>query len=589
MTPATPPAPLGRTLALARPAARRLTVATLLGAGSIGAGVALLATSAWLISRAAQHPPIVDLGLAIVGVRFFAIARGVFRYGERLVGHDASLRVLAETRVDVYRRLDELAPAGLPAYQSGDLLARVAQDVDTLQDVMLRVIPPYGIAAVVGLGVVALSWWMLPSAGLLLAIALFLAATGVPWLTSRLASRAESRQAAARGELSASLVDLLEGAPELVAYGATEGQLTRITAADAELTRINATTSRTAGVGSALISLLTGLAMWGALAVGVPAVHAGRLAGPLLAVIALIPLAAFELAVGLPQAAQSLVRVRQSAGRVFSVLDATPAVEDPVSPVALPPGEGVQVRGLTVRYPASEMPALDGLDLDLSSGRRVGLVGPSGAGKTTLAQVLLRFLSYEGGSVTLDGVELSALAGDDVRRVIGLAAEDAHLFDTTLRENVRLARRDATEEEIRQALARARLLEWVEQLPMGLDTDVGEHGARISGGQRQRLALARVMLAGFPVLILDEPGEHLDVGTADALTADLLDATRGQTTLLITHRLAGLEAMDEVVVIDAGRVVERGTHDQLVAASGPYAHLWQRERGVELSDTEVAV
>jgi ABC-type multidrug transport system fused ATPase/permease subunit len=186
-------------------------------------------------------------------------------------------------------------------------------------------------------------------------------------------------------------------------------------------------------------------------------------------------------------------------------------------------------------------------------------------------------------------VELSALAGDDVRQVIGLAAEDAHLFDTTLRENVRLARRDATEEEIRQALARARLLEWVEQLPMGLDTDVGEHGARISGGQRQRLALARVMLAGFPVLILDEPGEHLDVGTADALTADLLDATRGQTTLLITHRLAGLEAMDEVVVIDAGRVVERGTHDQLVAASGPYAHLWQRERGVELSDTEVAV
>ena len=589
MTHADPPAPLGRTLALARPATRQLTVATLLGAGSIGAGVALLATSGWLISRASQHPPIVDLGVAIVGVRFFAIARGVLRYGERLVGHDASLRVLAETRVDVYRRLDELGPAGLPAFGRGDLLARVAHDVDTLQEVMLRVIPPYGIAAVVGLAVVAVTWWMLPSAAIMLAIALFLAATAVPWLSSTLASRAESRQAAARGELNASLVDLLEGAPELVAYGAIEGQLARISATDAELSRINAATSRTAGVGSALTALLTGLAMWGALAVGVPAVHSGQLAGPLLAVIALVPLAAFELAVGLPQAAQSLVRVRRSAGRVFSVLDATPAVEDPVVPVRLPPGDGVRIRGLQVRYPSGGVLALDGLDLELSPGRRVGLVGPSGAGKTTLAQALLRFLSYEGGSVTLDGTELSTLAGDDVRRVIGLAAQDAHLFDTTLRENVHLARRDASEDEIREALERARLLGWVEQLPAGLDTEVGEHGARLSGGQRQRLALARVMLAGFPVLILDEPGEHLDISTADALTADLLHATRGQTTLLITHRLAGLEAVDEVLFLEAGRVVERGPHDELVAAGGPYARLWQRERGVELSRTEVRV
>jgi ABC-type multidrug transport system fused ATPase/permease subunit len=203
--------------------------------------------------------------------------------------------------------------------------------------------------------------------------------------------------------------------------------------------------------------------------------------------------------------------------------------------------------------------------------------------------VLLRLLSYEGGSVTLGGAELSALAGADVRRLIGLAAQDAHLFDTTVRENVQLARRDATEDQIREALERARLLEWVEQLPRGLDTEVGEHGARLSGGQRQRLAVARVVLAGFPVLILDEPGEHLDIETADALTADLLDATRGQTTMLITHRLAGLEAMDEVLVLDGGRVVERGTHGQLVGSGGPYSCLWQRERGLDLSDAEVTV
>ena len=206
-----------------------------------------------------------------------------------------------------------------------------------------------------------------------------------------------------------------------------------------------------------------------------------------------------------------------------------------------------------------------------------------------MAQVLLRFLPYDSGSATLDGVELAALAGDDVRRVIGLAAQDAHLFDTTVRENLRLARRDASENEVRDALERARLLEWVDHLPDGLDTGVGERGVRLSGGQRQRLAMARVLLARFPVLILDEPGEHLDTGMADALTADLIAATRGQTTLLITHRLAGLDAMDEVVVLDAGRVVERGRHAELVAANGPYARLWQRETGLDLSNAGVVV
>ena len=220
---------------------------------------------------------------------------------------------------------------------------------------------------------------------------------------------------------------------------------------------------------------------------------------------------------------------------------------------------------------------MDGVDLDLSPGRRVGVIGPSGAGKSTLAAVLLRFLPYESGSVTLDGVELSALAGEDVRRVVGLAAQDTHVFETTLRENVLLARRDAPEAALQQAFERAKLWDWVEELPAGLDTKVGQHGAGMSGGQRQRLGIARVVLAGFPVLVLDEPGEHLDIPTADALTADLVELTRGQTTVMITHRLAGLETMDEIVVLDAGHVVERGTHAELIAANGIYARQWQRE------------
>jgi thiol reductant ABC exporter CydC subunit len=571
-------APLPRTLSLARPEARRLTMTTSLGAATAAAGIALLATSAWLISRAAQHPSVVSLGLAIIGVRFFAVWRGLFRYCERVVGHDTALRVLADLRVRVYTRLEKLAPSGLPAFRRGDLLARLVQDVDSVQDLMLRVIVPYAVALAVGIPTVALIWYLLPTAGAFLALALLAAAVLAPWWTRRLAKRREARQAAARGDLSAHVVDLLEGAPDLIAFGATDAQLARVSAADGELTRVASGSSRTAGAGSALVTLVCGLAVWATLLVGVPAVRAGRLHGPLLAVIALVPLAVFDVVAGLPAAAQSLIRIRHSVARVYSVLDKAPLVEDPPAPTGLgPPPHGLRMRRVRARYGPHLPWALDGVDLDLPPGRRVGVVGPSGAGKSTLAAVLLRFVAYEAGSVSVDGVELSACSGDDVRRVVGLAAQDSHVFDTTLRENLLLARRSASEMEIWDALHRARLLDWVAQLPDGLDTEVGQHGARLSGGQRQRLAVARMFLADFPITVLDEPGEHLDTATADALTADLLDLTRGRATILISHRLAGMEHLDEIMVLDAGRVVERGTHTELVAGAGPYAREWQRQ------------
>ena len=259
----------------------------------------------------------------------------------------------------------------------------------------------------------------------------------------------------------------------------------------------------------------------------------------------------------------------------------TPApVGEPAHPRALPsPPHALRVRGLRFTYPGAARPALDGVDLDLRPGRRVAVVGPSGAGKSTLAGVLLRFLSYDGGSVTLDGVEISDLDGDASRTVIGLVSQDAHVFDSTLEENLRLARRTASTDELRAALAAVRLLDWTEQLPTGLSTEVGERGARMSGGQRQRLAIARALLADFPLIVLDEPGEHLDTQTADAIVADLLALTRETGTLLITHRLAGLEEVDEVLVLDRGRVLERGAHAELLALGGRYASLWERENG----------
>jgi thiol reductant ABC exporter CydC subunit len=553
-----PQAPLRRTLALARPAAGRLALATLLGAGAVGAAIGLIATSAWLISRSSQRPEESAVAVAIVGVQFFALSRGLCRYGERLVGHDAAFRVLADLRVRIYERLERLAPLGLPAFRSGELLARLVHDVDALQDLLLRVVPPFAVAALVGAGTVGVVWLVLPAAGAILLVALLLAGVCVPWLTGTLAARAEARQAAARGELTASVVDLIEGAPELVVNGAAAVQLARAGAADAEVTRIARATARTAGVGQGLTTLCSGLAAWGALLVGVAAVRAGTLNGVWLAGLALIPLVAFELVTGLPTATQTLQRVRRSAARVFEVIDAPPPVTEPAHPVALPSSPHVlRVRGLRSRYPGATRWALDGVDLDLAPGRRVAVVGPSGAGKSTLAGVLLRFLPYEAGSVTLDGVELTDLAGEECRRVVGLVAQDAHVFDNTLEENLRLTRRDATREQLHEALARVRLLDWVERLPEGLATEVGERGARLSGGQRQRLALARALLADFPILILDEPGEHLDTATADAILADLLALTRDRATLLITHRHADLAEMDEVLVLDRGRAVAR--------------------------------
>lgn len=576
-----PEAPVLRTLRLARPATARLTIATLFGVGAAGAAVGLTATSAWLITRASERPSIAVLALAITAVRFFGISRGLFRYLERLVGHDAAFRVLADVRVTVYRRLERLAPAGLPAFRSGDLLARLVDDVDTMQDLLLRVIPPYVVAILVGAATVGLIGWVFPTAGFVLLIALLLAGIVVPALSLALSRRSQARAAVARGELATATIDLLLGAPDLIAFGAAETQIDRMATVDAELTRVAAAAARTAGIGSALTALLSGLAVWGALLVGIPAVADGQITGVALAVAVLTPLAAFEVVVGLPFAAQTLERVRQSAARVFAVLDAPDPVVEPTDPIPLPaPPYPIRLRGVCARHLPGGPLALDSVDLDIGPGGRVAVVGASGAGKSTLAAVLLRFLDTESGTVTLNGVPLRDVDGDEVRQVIGLAAQDAHVFDTSLRENLRLARPGATEGEQRAALAAARLHDWVDGLSDGLDTEVGEHGKRLSGGQRQRLAVARALLADFPVLVLDEPAEHLDTTAADALTADLLAATAGRSTLIIAHRLEALRTVDEILVLDRGRVVERGTHADLVAAGGAYSRLWEREQAL---------
>jgi thiol reductant ABC exporter CydC subunit len=566
-----------RTLAIARPAAGRLVLTSLLGAGAIAADIGLIATAAWLISRASQHPNESDLAVAIVGVQFFGISRGFFRYEERLVGHDAAFRLLGDLRVKVYRRLERLAPAGLP-FRRGDLLTRFVQDVDSLQDLVIGIIPPFAIALSLGSMTVALMWWILPAAAVILAVALVLAGTVVPWLTGVLARRKESRFARVRGDLGAAMVDLTEGASELMAFGAVEGQLGIVRAQDAELTAIASSSAGTAGVGLALTTLLAGLACWGCLMVSIPAVVSGRLGGTELAVVTLIPLASFELVIGLPVATQALQRMRQAAARVFDVIDAGEPVPEPDATTPFPESPfDLEARSVWSRYPGASAPALRGMDLSLPPGRRVAIVGPSGAGKSTLAAVLVRFLPFEAGSASLDGIHLDRLAGDDLRTVVGLVGQDAYLFDASIAENLRIGRRGASDDELVRVLERVGLAGWLDDLPRGLDTEVGNHGARLSGGQRQRIAVARALLADFPILVLDEPAEHLDPPAADALTTDLLAATEGRSVVLITHRLVGLESVDEIVVMEAGRVSERGSHDAFLARGGRSSGLWRDE------------
>ncbi|MFF7310703.1 thiol reductant ABC exporter subunit CydD [Streptomyces sp. NPDC008137] len=560
----------------------RLGLALLLGSLALGSAVGLMATSGWLISRASQQPPVLYLMMAVTATRAFGIGRAVFRYAERLVSHDAVLRMLADTRVAVFRRLERLAPAGLRRTRRGDLLSRLVADVDALQDYWLRWLLPAGAAVVVSAASVGFTAWLLPEAGAVLAAGLLAAGVGVPLITGAVARRAEHRLAPARGVLATRVADLLTGTAELTVAGALPTRTARAREADGALTRIASRAATATALGDGLTALISGLTVTAAALAGAQAVAAGRLDGVTMAVVVLTPLAAFEAVLGLPLAVQYRQRVRRSAERVYEVLDAPEPVGEPERPRQAPVSPfPVAVKGLTARYEGQDRDALAGLDLTLEEGRRVAVVGPSGSGKTTLAQLLLRFLDARAGAYTLAGVDAYALHSDDVRRLVGLCAQDAHLFDSSLRENLLLAKKDATEDELRAALGRARLLDWAEGLPDGLDTLVGEHGAWLSGGQRQRLALARALLADFPVLVLDEPAEHLDLPTADALTADLLAATEGRTTLLITHRLAGLEAVDEVLVLDQGRVVQRGSYPELVAVDGPLRELAEREAAAE--------
>ncbi|MFI5909834.1 thiol reductant ABC exporter subunit CydC [Dactylosporangium sp. NPDC051541] len=541
----------------------RLVIALVSGVAAALCAVGLMATSAWLIARAATHPPVLHLMVAIVAVRAFGIGRGVLRYAERVTGHDGALRLLGVVRVRVYRRLERLAPAGLSGFRCGDLAARLVDDVESIVDLVVRVALPLAVAAVTGVASVLLIWAILPAAGLALAAGVLVVGVGVPVLQSALVRRADARLAPLRGALAAGTVDLVQGLPDLIAYGAVDEALAALDRTDQKLLAAARRSAGATGVSAAVTALCTGLAVLAALVAGALAVRGGTLDGKLLAVVVLTPLAVFEIVGGVPVAAQQWAAARAALRRLSEVAATADPAPDPVGSAAAAVGGAVPsvapagrlvalgLEGVSAEWVPGR-PVVRDVSFTLEPGARVALVGPSGSGKSTIASLLVRWIDPSAGRVTLGGVDLRQLRGDDLRRTVGYLGDDAYLFDTTIEANLRIGRPDATPEQLAAVLERARLADWVRGLPSGPATTVGEHGVAVSGGQRRRIALARALLADFPVLVLDEPTEHLDEETATALLRDLMEATRGHTVLLITHRPDAREYVDTIISLAPG-------------------------------------
>ena len=472
--------------------------------------------------------------VAIVGVRAFGVARGALRYAERLLTHDGALRTLTKVRIAVYEQLERRAPAGLGDRRRGDLVARVVGDVDSLQDSLLRVRLPWLVTSTAAAGTTVLVAVLLPPAGLVLVGSATILVAGVPALVRIAGERTASQVAPLRGDLAAAAAETVYAAPDLVAYEATPLVRDRIDVIDARLRRTERKCAWLEGLGSAVVLVVLGAAVGAMLWLGVPAVENGTLAPVLLAVIALAPVALLDPLDGLAEMSQTRARVAGARERLDQLGRSPSPVTDPTEEARLA-GHAVEVRGLAAAWPNGPL-VLQDVALDLPEGGVVTVTGPSGSGKSTLAAVLLKFLEPSAGEVRIGGIDIESLTGDQVRGVVGMLGQDEHVFDTSIRENLRIARADAGDERLWTALDDAGLGEFVRTLSAGLDTAVGENGARLSGGERQRLGLARLLLGDHRVLILDEPTEQLDEETGDALLADLLALAPERSILLITHR-----------------------------------------------------
>jgi ATP-binding cassette subfamily C protein CydC len=548
-----------------------IALAVLLSFGTVGASVGLMAMSAYLISKAAIAEMVVDLSLAVTAVRFFAISRAALRYAERYVTHRTTFRILTYLRVWFYDAIEPLAPARLQAYRSGDLLSRIMADIETLENFYVRaVVPP--LAAVL---VTVLACWILGSFSPWLALALlvFLLLTGValPLATRWLSRQPGALSIEARASLNATLVDGIQGMADMLAYGqaaAFQGEVTTLTS---QLHRSQERLALIRGLGNGLAALFTGLAGLTVLLLAIPLVTGGAIEGVYLALLPLTAVAAFEAVQPLSRAWQVLEESQAAGRRLFELIDARPDVQDPDRPLLPPDRFDLAIRDLSFCYSLDEPPVLDGLNLTIAQGQRVALVGPSGSGKSTLVNLLVRFWDYHQGQILLGGRPLRDYRQEDVRQAIAVVSQQTHLFNSTIRDNLRLAKEDATDDELVVACQKAQLHDFIETLPLDYATLIGENGLLLSGGERQRLSLARAILKDAPIVILDEATAHLDAVTERAVMEALGEFLTGRTALIIAHRRPLWTRCDRVLFLDEGRVSKPGSSLSPQLAGGKFS------------------
>jgi len=567
----------------------QVALSVLMAGLAIASGIGLVATSAYLISAAALHPSIADLQVAIVGVRFFGLSRGIFRYLERLTSHTVNFRLLARLRGWFYRRIEPLAPARLVSERSGDLLTRAVQDIDTLENFYVRVVGPPLTALLVVAGMAIFLGQFHPRLAWTLLTALLATGLGLPALLEALNRGPGRALVDSRSRLQVLLVEGIQGLADLLAFGSQVDWLASVERAGGELARIQMRLAWISGLQAALSQLAANLGVLAVLGVAVPLVGSGQLAGVTLAVVVLASLASFEAVAPLSLAAQNLRTSLPAARRLFESADQPPAVVDSPEPLPAPQNPDLWVRDLNFNYleaPLSQDTSrdgqLNGISFHLPPGGRLALVGPSGAGKSTLASLLMRFWDYSSGEISLGGSDIRGFRQEDVRRVVGLITQSTYLFSGTLRHNLLLANLQASPAQVAEVVRQAQLDHFIAGLPAGLDTWVGERGLSLSGGERQRVAIARTLLRGAPLLVLDEPTANLDALTEQnflrLLFEQILTPGSGRSLLLITHRLVGLEAMDEILVLDRGKIVERGRHSDLIQSGGLYQRMWEAQQ-----------
>jgi ATP-binding cassette subfamily C protein CydCD len=561
----------------------RVAASVLLGSLTISAGVGLMGTSAYLISAAALQPSIAALQVAIVGVRFFGISRGVFRYLERLASHEVTFHLLSRLRVWFYSALEPLAPARLMEYRAGDLLSRVVADVDALENFYVRVVAPPLVAIVITAWTSLLLGSFHPSLGWALLSLLLILGLGVPLLT-QLAGRKPGREmVACRSDLHTQLVDGVQGLPDLIVFGRQADRCKTIAETGVDFSRAQRSMSVLTGFNSGMSILLTNLGMWVIVFLAIPLISDHQIDGVYLASLALITIAAFEAVTPLPQAAQMLGVSTTAARRLFEVVDAEPKVKDPPVSLPAPAGGFVQFNEVTFRYSPLDADALSNVTFSLEKGSRVAVVGPSGAGKSTIVNLLLRFWESP-EKILVDGNPINAYKAEEVRKLMAVVSQSAYFFNATIKQNLLLSNPRATMDDIETACHRAQIHEFIAQLPQGYETWIGEQGARLSGGERQRLAIARALLKDAPILLLDEPTANLDPMTEKAVLETLWEVMKRRTILMITHRLVGLDRFDEILVLDKGMVIEKGTHSSLLNQGGLYRRMWDIQNRILLAD-----